>query len=92
MATPESKVKAGVKKWLDARGIWHTSPIGTVFGKAGVPDILACWNGRFLAIECKAPGKRNNTTALQKHQLASIMAAGGMAIVVDNPSDMDSLT
>ena len=82
--TPESKVKKAVKALLTARGIWWCMPIGTGFGSSGVPDFLCCDNGRFLAIETKAPGKRNNTTELQKRQLAGIQAAGGVALVIDD--------
>lgn len=91
MPTPESKVKTAVKKWLDARDIWHCSPIGTIFGKSGVPDILACWKGKFIAIECKAPGKEHSVTDLQKDQLNAIAAAGGIALVVSDVSDLEVL-
>lgn len=89
--TPEAKVKAKVKAWLTARGIWHCTPIGSQFGSAGVPDVLCCWNGRFLGIEVKAPGKRSNTSDLQRRQLAGIAAAGGIAIVVDDVAQMEGL-
>ena len=90
-ATPEGRVKAKVKDWLKANGIWFCMPMGTGFGSSGVPDFLCCWNGRFLAIETKAPGKAGNTTALQDIQLASIQAAEGIALVVDDVSVLDLL-
>jgi hypothetical protein len=89
--TPEGKVKAGIKSWLRARGIWFCMPMGTGFGSSGVPDFICCWAGRFLAIEAKAPGKRSNTTTMQKDQIAAIAAAGGTALVVDDVSLLDSL-
>ena len=89
--TPEGKVKAKVKAWLTARGIWHCTPIGSQFGSAGVPDVLCCWEGRFLGIEVKAPGKRGNTSDLQRRQLAGITASGGIAVVVDDVSQMEGL-
>ena len=89
--TPEAKVKARVKAWLVARDIWHCTPIGSQFGESGVPDILCCWDGRFLAIEVKAPGKRSNTSDIQKRQLAGITAAGGTAIVVDDVLQMEDI-
>jgi hypothetical protein len=90
-ATPESKVKAKVRAWLQARGIWYCQPIGSAFGPSGVPDIVACWKGRALGIEVKAPGKRSNTTTMQDRQLEQIRAAGGIAIVVDDVSQLDEL-
>lgn len=88
-ATPESKVKAAVKRWLAAKGIWYCMPMGTGFGNSGVPDFVCCMEGKFLAIETKAPGKRHNTTVLQKRQIASIKDAGGEAVVIDDVSQLD---
>lgn len=90
-ATPESKVKAVIKRWLVERGIWYCTPIGSAFGTAGVPDFICCWNGRFLAIEAKAPGKRRNTTVLQDDQIKGIHQAGGAAIVVDDVEQLNEL-
>ena len=79
--TPEAKVKAAVRKLLVEFGIYYFSPAANGFGRAGIPDIICCFNGRFIAIECKA-GK-GTTTALQDRELAAIRTAGGMAIVVN---------
>lgn len=84
--TPEGRVKTAVKQWLKANGIWFCMPMGTGFGSSGVPDFICCWDGRFLAIETKAPGKLKNTTAMQDVQLAAIRQAAGFALVIDNVS------
>lgn len=80
-ATPEKKVKDAVKKILDTRGVWHFSPASNGMGRAGIPDIICCVRGYFLAIECKA-GK-GKTTALQEREIDAIHEAGGVAIVVN---------
>ena len=77
--TPEGKVKAAVKKLLDDLRIYHFSPFMAGMGRAGVPDIVACYNGKFLGIECKA-GK-GKVTALQGRELDGICAAGGVVFV-----------
>lgn len=82
--TPEGRVKDKVKKLLKERGIYYYMPVSNGMGRVGAPDILACWQGRWLAIETKAPGKRNHTTPNQKRELAAIQAAGGIALVVDD--------
>ena len=89
--TPEGKVKSAVKKWLTERGIWYCMPIGTGFGNSGVPDFVCCWDGRFLAIETKAPGKRSNTTVMQDNQIMGIHKAGGAAVVVDDIEQLKQL-
>lgn len=90
-STPEGRVKAQVKTWLKARGVWYFMPVQTGRGVVGVPDFLCCWGGRFLAIETKAPGKRHTVTPLQEHQIALIHQAGGAAIVVDDVAQLDAL-
>jgi hypothetical protein len=82
--TPEGKVKDAVKKELKARKIWFFMPAANGFGKVGVPDIICCADGKFLAIETKAPGKRNNTTPNQERCIEEIQLANGWAIVVDD--------
>lgn len=81
MATPESKVKAKVKKVLLEIGAYYAMPMGTGYGNAGVPDFLVCFRGRFVGIECKANGGK--PTALQLKNLADIEAAGGFALIID---------
>ena len=49
---------------------------------------MACINGRFIGIECKA-GK-GKTTALQEKNLNAITQAGGLSIVV-NEKNVDDL-
>lgn len=86
-STPEAKVKAAVKKLLDDMGIYHFSPVQNGMGRAGIPDIIGCYNGRFLGIECKA-GK-GKTTALQDLELEKIRQAKGFAYVVNETNLQD---
>ena len=89
--TPEGRVKAAVKQWLKARGIWFFMPVSNGMGVHGVPDFICCWEGRFLGIETKAPGKRANVSALQQMQHQAIQAAGGVALVVDDAAQLQGL-
>jgi hypothetical protein len=82
--TPEGRVKEDCKRLLKSFDIWYYMPVQNGMGVVGIPDIIACWKGRFLAIETKAPGKRNNTTENQKRVLKEIGAHGGLQIVVDD--------
>lgn len=79
--TPEKKVKNAVKKILDENDAYYFMPATHGYGSSGVPDIIACWRGKFIAIECKANG--NKTTALQERNLESIRRAWGVALVID---------
>ena len=79
--TPEGKVKAAVRKVLDANNVYYFMPAANGFGRAGIPDIICCCRGQFIALELKA-GK-GKTTALQDREIAAINEHGGIAIVVN---------
>lgn len=53
-----------------------------VYAQAGVPDILACIQGRFVGIEVKKPGE--TPKPIQMAFLKAIRAAGGIAFWADN--------
>ena len=82
--TPEAKVKKKVVDILKAAGAYYFFPATGGLGRSGVPDIVACRNGAFIGIECKAGS--NKTTALQENELKKIRAAGGNAFVVNEDS------
>lgn len=81
MATPESKVKQACVKIFKEHGVYYFFPVMNGMGRAGIPDIICCVKGKFLAVECKA-GK-GKTTALQDRELAAIQAAHGVALVIN---------
>lgn len=80
--TPEGRIKDAVVKLLKAHGVYYFFPATHGYGRSGVPDIVCCVKGRFLAIECKAPGKK--PTALQEREMDRIGEAGGVALVIDS--------
>lgn len=53
---------------------------GGMYGTAGIPDIIACVDGRFFAFEVKT--ETGKPTALQEATIRKILAAGGTAVVV----------
>jgi hypothetical protein len=87
--TPEGKVKAAVKRFLKAKGVWYFMPIGGPFTTHGIPDFICCWKGKLVAIETKAPGRRNETTPNQDRRISEINQAGGVAVVVDDVSQIE---
>jgi Holliday junction resolvase len=89
--TPEGAVKDAVRRILGEMDVYHFMPPGNGFGRAGIPDIIGCMDGKFIAIECKA-GK-GKTTALQERELEWIGDAGGFTFVAreDNLDEMKQL-
>ena len=79
--TPEGLVKRRVRLILDRHEVYYFFPPANGYGRTGIPDVICCVNGYFIGIECKA-GK-NTPTALQSREIDKIVAAGGVAMVVN---------
>ncbi|MBR5823770.1 MAG: VRR-NUC domain-containing protein [Paludibacteraceae bacterium] len=76
-----------IKQFLKEKGCWHVKFFANGYTKVGVPDILACVNGQFVAIEVKAPNGK--PSALQLYNIEEIKKSGGTAMVL-YPKDFDS--
>ena len=57
-----------------------------MYGTAGIPDIIACIDGRFFGFEVKT--ETGKPTALQETTIRKINNAGGMALVVRSVADV----
>ena len=86
--TPEKKVKDKVVKLLKQWNVYYFFPATHGYGRSGVPDIVCCYEGKFIGIECKA-GK-NTATELQKRELDAIQAAGGRVYII-NENNVDTI-
>jgi Holliday junction resolvase len=78
--TPEGKVKDKVVAILKEHGAYYFFPATGGYGRSGIPDIVCCFRGRFIAFECKAGN--NKTTALQDREIRAIQEAQGIAYVI----------
>ena len=85
--TPEKKVKNKVVKYLKAWDAYYFFPATGGYGRSGVPDVIACRKGQFIAIECKAGS--NKPTELQKREIENIQKAGGYAIVINETNELE---
>jgi Holliday junction resolvase len=79
--TAEKRVKNRVVEILKHYGAYYFYPVTGGFGASGIPDIIVCFNGYFIGIECKAG--TNKPTALQEHNLERIKNSGGISMVIN---------
>ena len=79
--TPEAKVKKKVVAVLKQHKAYYFYPVTGGYGRSGVPDVIACHDGRFIGIECKAGN--NKPKPLQEKNLSAIKTAGGVSLVVN---------
>lgn len=77
----ETQLVEAIKKYLKTvPELFHWKEHGGQFGTAGIPDIIVCYRGRFLAFEVKT--QRGKPSVLQTATIRQIMRAGGIATVV----------
>lgn len=79
----ENKIKA----YLKSIGAYFIKTHGDRFSRVGTPDILACVNGHFVAVEVKAENGR--PSELQLHHIEEIKRAGGYATIL-YPKDFEN--
>lgn len=84
----ETPFKNKVERLLKSKGAWYIKYwAGNKFTKEGIPDVLACINGKFYGIELKGDG--GQPTLLQLVKLRNIRKAGGIGILL-YPEDLKS--
>ena len=77
----EKDITAAIIRYLKTvPGCFFWKQHGGQFGTAGLPDVICCINGRFVAFEVKTPSGK--LTKLQEATINKINAAGGFARMV----------
>jgi len=85
--TPETTFKNTVQRYLNQIGAYSVKQHGNMFTKKGVPDLLVCLNGHFIALELKA--ENGHASELQLYQINKIKEAGGIALLL-YPKDFEN--
>lgn len=79
----EKSIETKIKDYLNSMGFYvlklHASP----FMPKGIPDIITCQDGNFLAIEVKRTNAKNTQRKAQKVNQKMIEKAKGVYLLVD---------
>lgn len=84
----EKVVETKIKDYLFEHGIYHFKVHGSKFMPAGIADIISCVNGRFVGIEVKRPGAKNEQSEQQKVHERNVKKSGGIYILADCLQDV----
>lgn len=98
----ESAIQSQIIKYLKGRGwfVQKFKPVNLVGGKGdirlaptdrGVPDILCCWNGKFIAFEVKAAKASALVSNFQQRAIARIRECGGYAFVIHSIAQIEQI-
>jgi len=82
----EQAYQKKIVTYLEKRGAYVVKVVAS--SKKGVPDVLCCYRGHFLAIEIKTPTTRHKTTKLQEYNLRQVREAKGYAFVAVDVDDV----
>lgn len=85
----ESAIVGSIKRVLAERSAWHIKTHGASMQVSGIPDIIACYRGRFVGLEVK--DHKGNPTPLQKYELECIATAGGVSAVVRSVEEVETM-
>lgn len=83
----ESTFQKNVVKYIKSLpNTWVTVIWGGGFQRAGIPDILCCINGHFVALELKT--EIGKASKIQEYNIRCIKEANGTALIL-RPSQFD---
>lgn len=89
MNSKESKLTKDIRDYLHSEGWLSWKNHGTQFSEAGLPDVMAVKESKFIALEIKtATGK---ATVLQERWIQKLKAQGVAAGVVRCVGDVEQL-
>jgi len=86
MSQNETKLQRDVQDYLGTIGAYRFKVHGSVYMRAGIPDIIVCLKGRFVGIETKDGD--NKPSELQKAHIRQIKKAGGIGFVAYSVDDV----
>lgn len=80
-----------MRKHLESKGAWVFKVHGgdNPYQEVGIPDLLCCYLGCFLALEVKLPGEK--PSPVQQRTLRLIQMAGGEAHAVSSVDEVDKI-
>ena len=86
----EKDVTAAIMRYLKTvQEMFCWKEHGGAYGTAGLPDVICCYKGRFLAFEVKTTDGR--LTKLQESMIKKINAAKGKAFKVTSVEEVQQI-
>lgn len=85
----EGQLTSQIKNYLASKGAYCEKIFGGGFQASGIPDILVCYRGLFIAIEVKSPTQKGRASDIQKLKIKRIRESGGIAFITDNMEDVE---
>ena len=85
----ESAIQRKIRLLLESLGATVFKQQAGIYSTTGTPDLVACYRGRFVAIEVKQPGEEPRK--IQLHRQAQIRKSGGICEVCDSVEQVERI-
>lgn len=86
----EREIVAKIQKYLkETPNVFFFKEHGGQYGTAGIPDLICCYKGKFIAFEVKTD--TGKATVLQRLTIRQIQNAGGCACIVRSVDDVKKI-
>lgn len=86
----EREIVAKIQKYLkETPNVFFFKEHGGQYGTAGIPDLICCYKGKFIAFEVKTD--TGKATVLQRLTIRQIQNAGGYACIVRSVDDVKKI-
>lgn len=82
----EKNFEKRIRNYISSIGGWSVKYFANSYTPRGIPDLLCCVNGRFIAIEVKAENGR--VSKIQEKTIDDIQNSGGYAFTL-KPSEFE---
>lgn len=87
---PEARISQAIRKLIKQRGGFAFKVWGNAQMMTGLPDLICCYRGVFVAFETKTP-EGKDPTARQSYVHRLIARAGGIVEVPRNVADASNV-
>ena len=85
----ETQLTSKIKIHIKSRGGYVDKIFGGGYQASGIPDLMCCYKGLYVAIEVKSPTGKGRASDIQKLRVRAIRASGGIAFFADSVEDVD---
>jgi hypothetical protein len=87
MSGPEGRIQKAIQAAVVARKGYIFKIHGSDTMEAGLPDLICCYRGQFVAFEVKTPSTLDNVSPKQAYVHQKIRRAGGICAVPASVGD-----
>lgn len=87
----ESQLTSQIKNYLASKGAYCEKIFGGGYQASGIPDLIVCYKGLFIAIEVKSPTHKGRASDIQKLKIRKIRECEGIAFITDNLADVEKV-